>query len=229
MSPRDRLVVALDLPSRQSALQMVECLRRDVGMFKIGKQLFTCEGPALVREIVGSGEKVFLDLKFHDIPNTVAGAVAAATSLGVSLVNVHAAGGPAMMQAAAAAAAGTGARVLGVTVLTSLDARELAAVGFTEPPDRLVLRLARLAIECGLDGVVAAPTEVTLLRRELGPDFIVLTPGIRLPGGERQDQVRVATPAQAVRDGADYIVVGRPLTQAADPAAAARTILKMLE
>jgi orotidine-5'-phosphate decarboxylase len=199
-------------------------------MFKIGKELFTSEGPALVRELIGQRDRVFLDLKFHDIPNTVAGAVRAATQLGVTLVNVHAAGGRAMMEAAAQAAHGTGTRVLAVTVLTSLDAAALHAVGFSEPPDCLVLRLARLAQESGLDGVVAAPTEVAMLRRELGPDFILLTPGIRIAGSAPDDQARIASPAEAVRAGADYLVVGRPITQAPDPAAAAaRQILAMLE
>ena len=207
---------------------MVERIGGMAGMFKVGKQLFTAEGPAVVREIVGAGEKVFLDLKFHDIPNTVAGAVEAAASLGVSLVNVHASGGAPMMEAASRAVEGSGAQVLAVTVLTSLNAAQLQAVGFAEPPDRLVLRLARLALTCGLAGVVAAPTEVAMLRRELGSNFIILTPGIRLPGADRQDQTRMATPAQAIRDGADYIVVGRPITQAADPAAAARSILQQM-
>lgn len=198
-------------------------------MFKIGKQLFTAEGPGLVREIVASGEKVFLDLKFHDIPNTVLGAVGAAIELGVSLVNVHATGGPEMLRAAARAAVGSPTRVLGVTVLTSLSHEQTQLVGFAEPPEQLVLRLARLSRDCGLDGVVAAPTEVALLRRELGPDCLIVTPGVRPPGSDAQDQARVATPAVAVRDGADYIVVGRPITQAADPAAAARAIVQMLE
>jgi orotidine-5'-phosphate decarboxylase len=198
-------------------------------MFKVGKELFTAEGPALVREIVGQGEKVFLDLKFHDIPNTVAGAVAAAARLDVSLMNVHAAGGAAMMEAAARAAKGSGARLLAVTVLTSLDAAALQAVGYTDSPDRLVLRMARLAREAGLDGVVAAPTEVAMLRKELGAQFILVTPGIRPPGSSADDQARIAGPREAVRAGADYIVVGRPITQAPDPAAAARNLLKMLE
>jgi orotidine-5'-phosphate decarboxylase len=225
---RDRLLVALDFPARAAALEMVERLRSEVGMFKVGKQLFTAEGPDLVREIIARGEKVFLDLKFHDIPNTVAGAIESAARLGVTLVNVHASGGLAMMQAAAKAARGTGMRVLGVTVLTSLGAPDLAMVGFSEPPDRLVVRLATLARDAGLDGVVSAPTELALLREELGPDFVLLTPGIRLPGGETQDQVRVATPEQAVADGADYIVVGRPITQADDPAVMARRIVRMM-
>lgn len=226
--PRDRLVVALDFPLRAAAVEMAGRLRGEVGMFKIGKQLFTAEGPDVVREIVGWGERVFLDLKFHDIPNTVAGAVESAVRLGVSLVNVHASGGVAMMQAAAKAARGSGTRVLGVTVLTSLGAPDLARVGFSEPPERLVVRLAKLAQEAGLDGVVAAPTEVSLLRAELGAGFVILTPGIRLPGAGAQDQVRIATPRQAVEDGADYIVVGRPITQADDPAGMARHIVGLL-
>jgi orotidine-5'-phosphate decarboxylase len=229
LTPRDRLVVALDFPSSAPALELVSRLRGVAGMFKVGKELYTAAGPALVREIAGQGERVFLDLKFHDIPNTVAGAVKAAAGLGVSLLNVHASGGQAMMEAAARAASGSGAQVLGVTVLTSLDAAALQAVGFSEPPDRLVLRLARLAQESGLDGVVAAPTEARLLRRELGPGFILLTPGIRLPEADKDDQARIATPAEAVRAGADYLVVGRPITRAADPVEAARAILRMLE
>ena len=198
-------------------------------MFKIGKQLFTAEGPGLVRDMVAAGDKVFLDLKFHDIPNTVAGAVASAVGLGASLVNVHGSGGAAMMRAAARAAEGSGARLLAVTVLTSLDAAATAAVGFAEPPDRLALRLARLALDSGLDGVVASPSEVPLLRAELGADFLIVTPGVRPAGAAAQDQARVATPADAVRAGADYIVVGRPITEAPDPAAAARSIVGMLE
>jgi len=229
LSARDRLVVALDFPHRQPALEMVDRLQGEVGMFKIGKQLFTAEGPGVVREVVGAGDKVFLDLKFHDIPNTVAGAVASAAGLGVSLVNVHASGGVAMMKAAAGAAAGTGARVLAVTVLTSLDRAGLEAVGFSESPEKVVLRLARMALESGLDGVVAGPTEAALLRRELGRSFLIVTPGIRLPQNDRQDQARAASPDQAVRDGADYIVVGRPITEAPDPAAVARSIVRMLQ
>jgi orotidine-5'-phosphate decarboxylase len=229
LSPRDRLVAALDFPDRTSALAMADRLRGEVGMYKVGKQLFTAEGPDVVRELTGRGDRVFLDLKFHDIPNTVAGAVEAARRLGVSLVNVHALGGRAMMQAAAEAARGTGMRVLAVTVLTSLSGAELAALGFSEMPERLALRLAARALEAGLDGVVAAPTEVAPLRLELGPNFLILTPGIRPAGASRQDQVRVATPEQAVRDGADYLVVGRPITQADDPAAAARAIVGMLQ
>lgn len=228
-SPRDRLVVALDFATRQQALSMAGRLRGQAGMFKVGKQLFTAEGPALVRELVSGGEKVFLDLKFHDIPNTVEGAVAAAVGLGATLINVHALGGPAMLRAAARAAVGGGAAVLAVTVLTSLDAAQLSALGFREAPEELVLRLARMALDAGLDGVVAAPTEVAALRRELGSGFLIVTPGVRLDAADRQDQQRIAAPDEAVRNGADYIVVGRPITQAADPAAVARRIVAMLE
>jgi len=229
LSARDRLIVALDFPSRHEAMAIRQTLTGQVGMFKVGKQLFTREGPSIVQQLIDYGEKIFLDLKFHDIPTTVAGAVSAAVSLRVNLVNVHALGGQAMMEAAAQAAAGSGTRVLAVTVLTSLGASQLCAVGLVEPPERLALRLGRLALEAGLDGIVAAPSEVAPLREQLGPAFVILTPGIRLPGAALHDQARVATPAQAVRNGADYIVVGRPITEASDPAAAARGIVAMLE
>lgn len=229
LAPRDRLIVALDYPDCAAALSTVERLRGEAGMFKVGSQLFTSAGPEVVRGLVGGGHKVFLDLKFHDIPNTVSAAVSAAASLSVTLLNVHAAGGEAMLRAAARAASGSGVALLAVTVLTSLDAAQLQAVGFAEPSDRLALRLARLALDCGLDGVVAAPTEVALLRRELGGDFLIVTPGIRPDPADKQDQARVATPAAAVAAGADYIVVGRPITAFTDPAAAARRIVKMLE
>lgn len=208
---------------------MADRLRGLAGFFKVGKQLFTAEGPGLVRQLVERGDKVFLDLKFHDIPNTVRSAVKAAASLGVSLIDVHASGGPAMMRAAVEAAAETGMTAVAVTVLTSMDQRELAAVGFPDPPERLVLRLAKLALESGLAGVVAAPPEVGLLRRELGKDFLIVTPGIRFDVSHRQDQQRIGAPEQAVRSGADFIVVGRPITQAEDPAAVARSVLQVLE
>lgn len=226
---RDRLIVALDYPDWATALSMVERLSGEVGMFKVGNQLFTSAGPDVVRGLIGSGHKVFLDLKFHDIPNTVSAAVSVAASLGVTLLNVHATGGEAMLRAAMRAKGGSGVALLAVTVLTSLDAAQLQAVGFAEAPDRLALRLARLALDCGLDGVVAAPTEVALLRCELGRDFLIVTPGVRPDPADKQDQARVATPAAAVSAGADYIVVGRPITAAPDPSAAARRIAKMLE
>ncbi|HZS51187.1 MAG TPA: orotidine-5'-phosphate decarboxylase [Bryobacterales bacterium] len=226
---RERLIVALDFATSDAALAMADRLRGLAGFFKVGKQLFTAEGPGLVRQLVARGDKVFLDLKFHDIPNTVRSAVKAAASLGVSLIDVHASGGPAMMRAAVEAAAETGITAVAVTVLTSMDQRELAAVGFPDPPERLVLRLAKLALESGLAGVVAAPPEVGMLRRELGNDFLIVTPGIRFDASHRQDQQRIGAPEQAVRSGADFIVVGRPITQAEDPAAVARSILQVLE
>jgi len=221
---RDRLIVALDFSSLDEAFSLVQKLQGRVGMFKVGKELFTREGPAAVRQIVNLGERVFLDLKFHDIPNTVARAVEAAVSLGACLVNVHASGGRKMMQAAAEATSGN-AEVIAVTVLTSLRDEDVREAGFALGPDELVPRLARLALEAGLDGVVAAPTDAARLRRELGSDFLIVTPGVRPAGSTKDDQARIATPAEAVRQGADYIVVGRPITQAADPVKAAEAIV----
>jgi orotidine-5'-phosphate decarboxylase len=222
---RDRLIVALDFPSLDEAFSLVQKLQGRVGMFKVGKQLFTREGPAAVRRIVDLGERVFLDLKFHDIPNTVARAVESAVSLGTSVINVHASGGRKMMQAAAEAAAGGNAAVIAVTVLTSLRDEDVREAGFTSGTEELVPRLARLALEAGLDGVVAAPTDAARLRQELGSDFLIVTPGVRPAGSTKDDQARIATPAEAVRQGADYIVVGRPITQAADPLKAAEAIV----
>jgi orotidine-5'-phosphate decarboxylase len=221
--------VALDFSSLDEAFSLVQKLQGRVGMFKVGKELFTREGPAAVRRIVDLGERVFLDLKFHDIPNTVARAVEVAVSLGASLVNVHASGGRKMMQAAAEAASGGNAAVIAVTVLTSLRDEDVREAGFASGPDELVPRLARLALEAGLDGVVAAPTDAARLRRELGSDFLIVTPGIRPAGSTKDDQARIATPAEAVRQGADYIVVGRPITQAADPLKAAEAIVAEME
>jgi orotidine-5'-phosphate decarboxylase len=230
---RDRLVVALDVESGARALELVAALRGTVGMFKVGKQLFTAEGPALVREIVASGERVFLDLKYHDIPATVAKACVEAARLGVSIVNVHASGGRVMLREAAHEMADFCAReriarpaLLAVTVLTSLDDELLAELGIRETAAEHVVRLARLAKECGADGVVASPLEIELIRREVAADdFVVLTPGIRPAGAEHGDQRRVMTPARAVAAGADYVVVGRPITGAPDPRAAAEAIV----
>jgi len=225
---RDRLIVALDFSSFDEAFSLVQKLQGRVGMFKVGKELFTREGPSAVRRIVDRGERVFLDLKFHDIQNTVARAVEAAVSLGASLINVHASGGRKMMQAAAEAASGNAA-VIAVTVLTSLRDEDVREAGFASGPAELVPRLARLALEAGLDGVVAAPTDAARLRRELGSDFLIVTPGIRPAGSTKDDQARIATPAEAVLQGADYIVVGRPITQAADPLNAAEAIVAEME
>jgi len=233
ISAKDRLIVALDVPDRESALTLVEHLSGLVGMFKIGSQLFTAEGPALVREIVTSGERVFLDLKFHDIPNTVAGAVESAARLGVSMLNVHTLGGSEMMRAAAHGVGDRGLlwitrpAVLGVTVLTSMDKADLADVGIPSDLSAEVVRLATLARDSGLDGIVASPHEIRLIRECITAErFIILTPGIRPSWSAKGDQKRIATPADAIRDGADFIVIGRAITDSDNPRAAAERILE---
>ena len=230
---RDRLIVALDVPDREGALRLVEQLSGVAGMFKIGSQLFTAEGPQLVRQIVTSGERVFLDLKFHDIPNTVAGAVESAARLGVSILNVHTLGGSEMMRAAGHAVGDRGLlwitrpAVLGVTVLTSMDRADLADVGIPSDLSSEVVRLATLARDAGLDGIVASPHEIRLIRECITAErFIILTPGIRPKWLEKADQKRIATPGDAIRDGADFIVVGRAITDSPDPRAAAERILE---
>jgi orotidine-5'-phosphate decarboxylase len=227
---KDKLIVALDVETPDKALELVKQLRDVAGMFKIGSQLFTSAGPQIVRDIIALDSKVFLDLKFHDIPNTVAGAVRSAANLGVWMVNVHAAGGRAMMIAAREAADHASRRgaprtfVIGVTVLTSLDAGALRETGIEAEPADQVVRLAQLARDCGLDGVVCSPQEIERVRSACGPAFLIVTPGIRGAGDAKGDQVRTATPAGAVQAGADYLVIGRPITAANDPAAAADRI-----
>jgi orotidine-5'-phosphate decarboxylase len=228
MTPRDRLIVALDVPEAVAARSMVGALAGHVGMFKVGSQIFTAAGPDLVHEIVGQGEKVFLDLKYHDIPNTVSGAVSAAGRLGVSLVTVHALGGKEMLEAAVGALPAMGIRVLAITMLTSHAEDTLRAIGVAGPVSDAVRRLALLAREAGADGVVASPQEIALVREECGPDFLIVTPGIRPAGAARGDQARTATPAAAIAAGVDYVVVGRPILEAADPAAAADAIVRDL-
>ncbi|HKJ87284.1 MAG TPA: orotidine-5'-phosphate decarboxylase, partial [Gammaproteobacteria bacterium] len=212
----DRIITALDAPDWDDARRILADLPEENRRVKVGKQLFTRSGPKVLEELRASGHDVFLDLKYHDIPNTVAGAVRAAADIGAWMVNVHAGGGPRMLEAAREALAGVTERpwLLGVTVLTSMDAEELRAVGVEAEPREQVLRLARLAFEAGLDGVVASPAEVPMLRSELGSDFLLVTPGVRPAGSERGDQRRAATPGEAVAHGADYLVIGRPLTQA---------------
>jgi len=229
MKTRDRLIVALDLPQGDAARALVERLAGHVGLFKVGSQAFTAAGPELVREIVGRGEKVFLDLKFHDIPNTVAGAVASASRLGVSLVDVHGLGGRAMMEAAVGALPAMGTRLLAITILTSHDEETLGEIGVNGSMAESVRRLAQLARDAGADGVVASPHEVALVREACGSDFLIVTPGIRPAGAALGDQARAATPAAALAAGADYVVVGRPITGAADPAAAADAIVREME
>jgi orotidine-5'-phosphate decarboxylase len=237
MPARDKLIVALDVSSAEAGARLATQLRGHVGMFKVGLENFTSEGPVLPRFLVAMGEKVFLDLKLHDIPNTVRAAARAAAQIGVRMLNVHALGGRKMMQAALEGAIegsglrkdGTRPRVLAVTVLTSLAEEDLRELGVSGSAEEAVVRLAGLARESGLDGVVASPKEVAAIRRALGSDFLIVTPGIRPANVVADDQARIATPTAAMRAGADYLVVGRPITGAADPPAAADAIVKEMD
>jgi len=231
-----KLIVALDFADAAAALSLAARLDPSACAVKVGKELFVAAGPELVRQLTGLGFRVFLDLKFHDIPVTVARACAAATRLGVWMLDVHAAGGRAMLAAAKDAVDRTAAELggprpllLAVTVLTSLGEAEVAEVGFAEAPGALVLRLARLAADCGLDGVVCSAAEAPLLRRSLGAGFLLATPGIRPLGSAAGDQVRIVTPEAAIANGADLLIIGRPITQAADPARELARISAALE
>jgi orotidine-5'-phosphate decarboxylase len=222
------ILVALDVDTVEEAVALADRLRGLVGGFKVGSRLFTSRGPAFVEQMVERGDRVFLDLKFHDIPNTVAGAVAAATRLGVWMVNVHASGGDAMMRAAKAASVEEAARagraaplVIAVTVLTSLDQAALTGIGIDVPVPDHVRRLASLAKSAGLDGVVASPQEVAFIRETCGPEFAIVTPGIRSATDEKADQRRTLSAGDAMAVGASYLVVGRPIIAAADPREAA--------
>jgi orotidine-5'-phosphate decarboxylase len=226
---KDRIVVALDTDSPGLALDTVSTLSGEVGLFKVGMELFPRGGADLIRKIRATGAEVFLDLKFHDIPNTVEGALRSAAALGVRFTTVHASGGKAMLAAAASAAKGTGTTVLAVTVLTSLDDADLAAIGFSLPAADAVLHLAALARDAGIEGIVCSAREARAIREQVGKDVVLVTPGVRLREDDVLDQKRVVTPAEAVRNGADYIVVGRPITKAADPVAAARRIAASME
>jgi orotidine-5'-phosphate decarboxylase len=229
------ILVALDVPSAESALALADRLRPHVGGLKVGGELFTAAGPTLVRALVAQGNRVFLDLKFHDIPNTVAGAIRSAAALGVWMVNVHASGGTKMMQAARQAAddaaQGTGQRplVIAVTVLTSFDAEALASLGVGRAMVDQVTTLAAMAQDAGLDGVVASPLEIGAIRARCGADFQIVTPGIRTgPVAPGDDQSRTLSAPDALAAGANYLVIGRPITKAGDPATAAESIAKEL-
>ncbi|MFN8007473.1 MAG: orotidine-5'-phosphate decarboxylase [Terriglobia bacterium] len=234
MKTRDRIIVALDAATGAEALGLVRRLKGQVGVFKIGSQLYTAEGPEIVRQVIEMGEKVFLDLKFHDIPNTVSGAVASASRLGVSMLTLHTSGGLAMLKAAVQRIQGSLSQnerpmLLGVTVLTSMGEDDLLEVGVNTSSPIQVDRLAGLAQRAGLDGVVASPLELAPLHHHFGGALKFVIPGIRPSGFASDDQTRTATPAEAIRAGADYLVIGRPITASPDPAEAAQRIIESIE
>ena len=218
------LVVALDYADAHSALKLLDSLDPSLCRVKIGKEMFTRYGPEIVRQVAGYGFEIFLDLKFHDIPNTVAGAVASAADLGVWMVNVHASGGRAMMEAAAKALERRSTKLIAVTVLTSMSSADLNETGVPDSAESQVIRLAGLTSECGLDGVVCSAKEIELLRQQHGSEFLLVTPGIRPAGDQAGDQKRTETPATAIAKGSSYLVIGRPITQALDPGAKLRDI-----
>ncbi|MBB3168377.1 orotidine-5'-phosphate decarboxylase [Simiduia aestuariiviva] len=225
------IIVALDYPTALQALAMADQLDPALCRVKVGKELFTAEGPALVKSLIKRGFDVFLDLKFHDIPNTVAKAVAVAAEMGVWMVNVHASGGSRMMQAARDALTPFGDKaplLIAVTVLTSSAESELAEIGLEGGVEQQVLKLAKLAKGAGLDGVVCSAREASILRQEIGEDFTLVTPGIRPEGSAKNDQVRTLTPVEALTNGVNYMVIGRPVTQSADPSLALRSIIETL-
>lgn len=233
MDPKDRLIIALDVDTQEKALGLIDKLSEDVSFFKIGFELFSSCGPDVVKEAAAKSARIFLDLKFHDIPNTVAKAAVAVTRLGVYMFNVHALGGFDMMKKTAEAVQQEAHRlgiarpkILAVTVLTSMDENALKKVGISDTIDSAVLRLAALAQSAGLDGVVASASETPLIRKECGSDFLIVTPGVRPAWAAANDQKRIATPKDALEMGASYIVVGRPVTDAADPCLAAKKIVE---
>ena len=234
---KTKLIVALDVETAPRARELFAALRDVAALFKIGMQLFTAVGPTIVREIIDGGGDVFLDLKYHDIPNTVAAAGVEAARHGISIFNVHTSGGTEMMRCTADAVAAVShreglarPRIIGVTLLTSANAKVLAEIGVVNNPEQQVTALAQLAAASGLDGVVASPLEVTPVRAAVAKeDFLIVTPGVRPSGTQPNDQKRLMTPAEAIRAGSDYLVVGRPIIDAADPAEAARQIVKEME
>jgi len=236
MTSKERLIVALDVDTQEKALGLVEKLQKEIKIFKIGSELFTSCGPDIVEAVKDMGCGIFLDLKFHDIPNTVARSVAAAARLGVSMLNVHALGGYDMMKRAAESVALEAKalkivkpKIIAVTVLTSMEKNSLKKIGINDSMEKEVLRLAKLTKDASLDGVVASPSEVKLIRKDLGEEFIIVTPGVRPEWAAMNDQKRVATPKEAILNGATYIVVGRPIIEAPDPLAAAKKVLEEIK
>jgi len=237
LSAREKLVLALDVDNMDSAIELVEKLKDHVGIFKVGSQLFTSEGPKIIHAINGLGSKVFLDLKFHDIPNTVARAAEVATKLGVYIFNIHTSGGYELMKSAVDAAKKIsltlGIRkpiILGVTILTSINQEILEKeIGIKKDLKEQVVHLAKLAQAAGLDGVVASSQEITQIRNACGADFLILTPGIRPANNELNDQKRVMTPSEALKQGADFLVVGRPIRNASDPLEVTKKIIEEME
>jgi orotidine-5'-phosphate decarboxylase len=234
---RDKLIIALDVETAARARELFAALRGVVGMFKIGMQLFTAVGPSIVREIINAGGRVFLDLKYHDIPNTVAAAGVEAARHGISIFNVHTFGGTEMMRRTADAVAEVSERehlvrprIIGVTLLTSVNERVLREIGVASSPDQHVPALAQLAAASGLDGVVASPLEVVSVRAAVAKkEFLLVTPGVRPSGAAPHDQKRMTTPAEAIRAGSDYLVIGRPIIDADDPVAAANSVVAEIE
>jgi orotidine-5'-phosphate decarboxylase len=236
MKKTSPVIVALDTPSRDRALDLVRALRAEISLFKVGLELYTAAGPAIIKELRGLGAEVFLDLKFHDIPNTVARAVGEGARLGVALMDLHLSGGPAMIRRAVDEMGAAcdlhrlrRPALLGITLLTSLGASDLAALGISRSPEEQVLALAEMGRQAGLDGVVASARELPALRRHFGPEWLLVTPGIRPPGFPSDDQVRTLSPREAMEAGANFLVIGRPVTGAPDPAAAVREILDTLQ
>jgi orotidine-5'-phosphate decarboxylase len=219
-----KIIVALDVPSRAEAMPLVDVLREQISFFKIGLQLYTAEGPEIVESIVATGAKVFLDLKLHDIPNTVANAVQAVSKLGAQMLTIHLSGGPEMVRAATAAKGSMS--ILGVTVLTSANQETLRQIGISDTMGHQVLRLAKLGLENGIDGVVASAHEIKTLRGEFGDKIKIIVPGIRPSGSEAGDQKRTMTPREAIDAGADYLVIGRPITSSKNPQEALERILE---
>jgi orotidine-5'-phosphate decarboxylase len=225
---RERLIVALDVSSASEAQKLVTRIGDAAGIYKVGLQLFIAEGPSIVRDLVSSGRRVFLDLKLHDIPTTVALAIKAAAELRVDMLTIHGSGGSAMLRAATEAAAGR-LNILAVTVLTSLNDEDMQEIGVSGRVSDQVLRMAALAQSAGCQGIVTSPREALMVRKAMGESFAIVTPGIRPAGAETNDQQRIATPAQAIGNGVSHIVVGRPITHATDPAKAAAAIISEME